>query len=99
MQETNCQSLKNADDVIQDLSKNSEVQPAKKLKDLFVQFSVNSKIKKKIKDILRYLKDVSKSMRQAKHQYQIIRNKVERAPIYKAVKGDQVDEIFGGYIN
>lgn len=56
----------------------------------------------KIIDLIKQLKDISRRMRDSKARYQQVRNKLERqAPrkLYKAVKGDLVDELFAEYIN
>ena len=59
-------------------------------------------MKKKIIEMIKQLKEVSKRMREDKVRYQNVRNKLEKqAPrkLYKAVKGDMVDELFADYIN
>ena len=49
------------------------------------------------------LKEVRRKMKDGKARYQLIRNKLEKdgkgRKIYKAVKGDIVDELFAEYIN
>eukprot|EP00347_Sterkiella_histriomuscorum_P007817 403347449 len=70
--------------------------------DVFTLLKANGWMKKKIIDMIKQLKEVSKRMRENKSRYQDVRNKLERqAPrkLYKAVKGDMVDELFADYIN
>ena len=55
--------------------------------------------------MIRNLKDVGKRMRDYKSKYAQVRSKYERSQragskkLYKAVKGDLVDEMFADYIN
>jgi len=70
--------------------------------DVFSLLKTNGWMKKKIIDMIKQLKEVSKRMRESKHRYQNLRNKLERQQprrLYKAVKGDLVDELFADYIN
>lgn len=59
-------------------------------------------MKNRIVDMIKQLKDVSKRMRDNKSRYTTVRSKIEAKPakkLYKAVKGDMVDELFAEYIN
>ncbi|CDW88775.1 UNKNOWN [Stylonychia lemnae] len=70
--------------------------------DVFILLKSNGWMKKKIITMIKKLKEVSKKIRENKVRYQEVRNKLERqAPrkLYKAVKGDMVDELFADYIN
>ena len=69
---------------------------------MFTLLKANGQMKKKIIEMIKQLKDVSRRMRDQKMKYQSVRNKLEsQAPrkLYKAVKGDLVDELFADYIN
>ena len=62
----------------------------------------NGWIKKRIIDMIRNLKDVSKKMRDHKSRYMTIKSKLGKSrptKLYRAVKGDIVDEMFADYIN
>ena len=63
--------------------------------DVFSLFRTNGLIKKRIVDMIKNLKEVSKRMREHKMRYQLARNRIEKSKpkkLYKAVKGDIVDE-------
>ena len=52
--------------------------------------------------MIKSLKEVSKRMREHKMRFQLARNRIEKSKpkkLYKAVKGDIVDEMFADYIN
>jgi hypothetical protein len=53
--------------------------------------------------MIKNLKDVSKKMKDYKSKYSVVRTKIEKSNkpkrMYKAVKGDLVDEMFADYIN
>ena len=59
-------------------------------------------MKRKIIDLIKQLKEVSKRMRENKARYHEIRTRLEKQgprKLYKAVKGDMVDELLADYIN
>ena len=73
------------------------------LEEIATLMQQNGIAKKKIVGLIKKLKEVRKKMKESKARYQNIRNKLERdgkgRKIYKAVKGDIVDELFAEYIN
>lgn len=71
--------------------------------DVFSLLRANGWMKKKIVDMIKTLKDVSRRMRESKHKYQVVRTKIEKhnkpKKLYRAIRGDMVDELFADYIN
>ena len=79
--------------------------------DVFTLLRANGWMKRKIIDMIRAMKDVSKRMRDTKNSYQVARSRLQKytnasptkpsPPVkkYKAVKGDPVDEMLASYLN
>jgi len=60
----------------------------------------NAKIKQQIKDILKQLKEVSSQMRENRNRYNVLKSQADSdKKVYKPLRGDLVDELFGDYIN
>jgi hypothetical protein len=62
----------------------------------------NGLVKKKIIDMIKQLKEISKRMRECKKKYDTAKTKIDRqnkSKRYRAHKGDIVDELFADYIN
>ena len=70
--------------------------------EVFGLLRANGEMKRTIIELIKQLKDISRKIRDNKNRYQQLRTQLEKQQprkLYKAIKGDIVDELFAEYIN
>lgn len=82
-----------------------KVQPptaSDKPEDMYYKLGVNSKYKQRIHDLLKNLRDINQKRRELMEKYAGLKkdlNVVKQVKVYKAVKGDKVDELWCWHLN
>ena len=70
---------------------------------VFALLRENGVMKKKILALVKALKEIRINLKNTKQKYQLVRGNLEKhaqkKKLYRAVKGDLVDEMFADYIN
>lgn len=70
--------------------------------DIYYLITTNCKFRKRIHDMLKELRNINQRRRALEDKYAGLKrelNKQAPAKVYKAVKGDQVDELFAAHLN
>lgn len=70
--------------------------------DIYYMIEINCKYRQRIHDLLKDLRGVNQKRRDLEEQYAQLKrdlNQVKEVQVYKAVKGDAIDELFGHHMN
>lgn len=73
-----------------------------KPEDMYYKLDVNCKYKQRIHDLLKNLRNINQKRRELMEKYAGLKkdlNVVKQVKVYKAVKGDQVDELWCWHLN